>query len=232
MSVPTSTDAIVQPSIVFLLDVDNTLLDNDALKEEIAKRIEALVGNERAQVFWQLYEEVRAEKDYVDLPTTVRLWTERYRDPETGKTLMQLLDSLPFSRFVYPDVFETLEHLWTIGTVSILSDGDQTFQPLKIRRSGLEKAVRGDVLIFVHKEDHLPEVFQRFPADHYVVVDDKPRILSALERDCPTTFTTIFVLQGKYAVQGQFKPEPDLVVSHIAELGVLTRAQFLAGARS
>src|SRR4051812_13368384 len=178
-------------SLVFLLDVDNTLLDNDQLKSDLADRVRELAGPARAERFWQIYEAVRKEQDFVDYPLTARRWAGQDGDPELGKQIEQLLNDVPFTSYLYPHVLEVLAYLRSFGTVVILSDGDTVFQPYKIRCSGLEDAVEGNVLVYVHKEDELPEVFARFPADHYVVVDDKPRIISALEACCPSTFTTI-----------------------------------------
>jgi FMN phosphatase YigB (HAD superfamily) len=218
-----------QPSeIVFLLDVDNTLLNHDRLKAELADHLSDLLGPDRAGAFWRIYEDVRKASDYVDYPTTVKEWTRAFNDPATGTQLQGLIDGIDFRSYVYPHVFETLHHLRELGTAVILSDGDQVFQPLKIRNSGIEASVDG-VLIFVHKELELPAVFDRYPAGHYVMIDDKPRILAALERECPTTFTTVFVLQGKYAVPHEFKPEPDIVVETIADLRTFSREQFYAG---
>ena len=212
--------------VVFLLDVDNTLLDNDRLKEHIDTEVVALVGPERARRFWELYEIVRHERDVVDYLETVRRWVVELDDPAGGERLMHMLERLPFRDFLFPHVFATIDHLWTMGIVAILSDGDQTFQRLKIRDSGLEKAVRGNVLITVHKEQELPEVFRLYPAAHYVVVDDKPGILAALERDCPTTFTTILVMQGRYATASEFDPKPDYVVSRIGDVRSFNEKQM------
>jgi FMN phosphatase YigB (HAD superfamily) len=218
-----------QDGLVFLLDVDNTLLDHDRLKADLADRLQDMLGPDRAEAFWRVYEDVRKASDYVDYPTTVKEWIRAFNDPATGEQLQALIDGIDFQSYVYPHVFETLGHLRDLGKAVILSDGDQVFQPLKIRNSGIEAAVDG-VLIFVHKELELSTVFETFPAGHYVMIDDKPRILAALERECPTTFTTVFVLQGKYAVPDQFKPGPDIVVERIGDVRTLTRDQFLAGA--
>jgi FMN phosphatase YigB (HAD superfamily) len=221
-----------QKSIVFLLDVDNTLLDNDRIKADMARGIEALVGAKRAPRFWELYEKVRAEKDYVDLPTTVQRWADENGDSETGRRVEEMLEKFPFTEYLYPRVMETLEYLNTLGTTVILSDGDPIFQPLKIRNSRLERAVHGRVLVYVHKEEKLPEVFKLYPADHYVVVDDKPRILAALERSCPTTFTTILVLQGKYASDTSYAPEPDRVLPSFESLRELGYEDFLTDSKA
>jgi FMN phosphatase YigB (HAD superfamily) len=216
-------------SITFLLDVDNTLLDNDRLKRDLGEQLRSILGTEGADEFWRTYEEVRAAQDYVDYPTTIARWIERHRGQESADQLAGAFARIDFRIYLYPDVLETIERLWTLGTVVILSDGDSVFQPRKIRESGLEGAVRGNVLIYIHKEDELPKVFARYPAGHYVMVDDKPRILSVLETCCPATFTTIQVLQGHYAVEGTYKPEPDLVIERIGDLRFFDRDRFLSG---
>lgn len=220
-----STDR--QETLTFLLDVDNTLLNNDQLKADVARDLEHRLGPERSARFWALYEEVREDEDFVDYPRTVERLGMEYHDLEMARDLHHLLRTLPFRRYLYPHVLETIAHLTTIGTVVILSDGDTVFQPLKIRESGLEAAVDGHVLIYVHKEDELDAVFAAYPADHYVMVDDKPRILAALERCCPAEFTTVLVSQGKYAHESA-PPAPDYVVEHIADLRTFTRPQFFA----
>lgn len=213
-------------TLTFLLDVDNTLLNNDQLKAAVARDLEHRLGPERSARFWALYEEVREDEDFVDYPQTVERLGAEYHDPEMALELRQVLRTLPFRRYLFPHVLETIAHLKTMGTVVILSDGDTVFQPLKIRESGLEAAVDGHVLIYVHKEEELDAVFAAYPSDHYVMVDDKPRILAALERCCPTEFTTVLVNQGKYAYESA-SPAPDYVIEHIADLRTFTRQQFL-----
>lgn len=218
-------------TLVFLFDVDNTLLDNDRLKRDLAERLQNLLGPERARIFWEIYEVVRGEEEYVDLPETVRRWSTRAADPETGAELDALLDNWNFRAYLYPDALEAISHLWTLGTVAILSDGDTVFQPRKILASGLQDAVHGNVLIYVHKEEELQSVFAAFPADQYVMIDDKPRILAALERESPTRFTTVLVLQGTYGVEHEFTPEPDYVIEHIGDLISFSRSDFLSTRR-
>jgi FMN phosphatase YigB (HAD superfamily) len=138
-----------------------------------------------------------------------------------------MLDNFPFRDYLYPHALDTIDYLNTIGEPVILSDGDPTFQPLKISKSGIAAAVHGRVLVVVHKEDELDKVFDRYPAGHYVAVDDKPRIVAALERECPTTFTTVLVEQGKYAEEDHYTPAPDIVVAAIADLRDISRAEFL-----
>lgn len=218
-----------EQGIVFLVDVDNTLSNNDKLKADLAQRIEAAVGHDAAQRFWEIYEDVRREKDYVDFPTTLQVWSAEFPGSDTSGRVRDILDNIDFKSYLYPHAIDTLRHLSGLGTAVILSDGDQVFQRRKIQQSGLESAVGGRVLIYVHKEQELPDVFRRYPADHYVVIDDKARILSALERDCPTTFTTILVLQGKYADPSLYSPKPDLILPTIGEVSHLSAHQFYAG---
>lgn len=222
----------VSPDLVFLLDVDNTLLDNDRLKNDLAEAIQREIGPDRAKRFWELYEEVRAERDFVDYPTTVARLVDESHEAELGPRLTNLLDDWPFRTYLYPRVMETIEHLKTLGPVVILSDGDSVFQPLKIKESGLEAAVGGKVLVYVHKEEELPQVFARYPAEHYVVVDDKPRIIAALEQHCPSEFTTILVLQGKYAQDDEYWPKADWTVPRVGDLRSFTREQFLTSRAS
>lgn len=222
----------VKAPLVFLLDVDNTLLDNDRLKSDLAVCIERSIGAGRASRFWELYEQVRAERGYVDFPRTVDLLAAECRDERLKTKLTTLLTTFPFKDYLYAQVPETLTYLKTLGTVVILSDGDSVFQPLKIRESGLEADVDGRVLVYVHKEHELAKVFSSYPARHYVAVDDKPRIVAALERDCPETFTTVLVLQGKYAQAEDVSPKPDYVVAEIGALRSFTREQFLHPARA
>ncbi|MGH2442749.1 MAG: HAD family hydrolase [Chloroflexota bacterium] len=216
-----------EAGIAFLLDVDNTLLDNDRLKADLAQLLEDTLGDAASQRFWEIYERVRSHEDYVDFPETVREWTEESGNHERGSELRELLGAIDFRSYLYPHVFDAIAHLRTIGTVVILSDGDPVFQPHKIRQSGLEAAV-DRVLIFVHKEQELPQVFAAVPAVHYVMVDDKPRILAALERECRASFTTVLVLQGKYAHQGEVTPTPDYTVPGIASLMDFTIERFAA----
>ncbi len=144
---------------------------------------------------------------------------------------MNMVDDIDFASYLYPHALETIQHLWSFGTVAILSDGDTVFQPLKIHNSGLEEAVHSNVIITIHKELEMKKVFDRFPADTYVVVDDKPRILAVFERRCPTLYTTVLVLQGHYGVEGQYTPRPDITIRRIGDLKRFGKRRFLEEAR-
>jgi hypothetical protein len=204
------------PRPVFL-DVDNTLLDNDAAKAALESRIAATVPREVAQRFWELYELVRDARDYVDFPATIeRLAAEH---PVDAGRIGRILDELPYGEFVYPGALETIERLWRIATPVILSDGDPVFQPRKIERAGLAAAVRGNVLIYVHKDQRVAEATRRFPGPRPVFVDDKARILGHIERQLPAA-VTIHVRQGRYGNEpvDAGDPPPDLELASIADL--------------
>ena len=157
---------------VFLIDVDNTLLDNDRLKADVARAIGDLVGPGRAARFWSLYEEVRDECTVVDYPETLRRFRRAYPDETHLSDMDHAVLGVPFERYLYPRALDVIRHLWQLGEPAILSDGDRVYQPMKIARAGLLRAVRGNVLVYEHKEDHLAEVQPRIRrkeehADHH-----------------------------------------------------------------
>ena len=204
------------------LDVDNTLLDNDAAKAALEARIASSVGAGDARRFWELYEIVRRDEEYVDFPTTI----ERLRREASSAAdrIAQIIEALPFAEFIYPGALEMIDRLWTSFTPAILSDGDSVFQPMKIARAGLAGAVRGNVFVFVHKEQHLAEVTARLPG-RPVFVDDKRPILGRIERLLPAA-VTVHVLQGSYGQRSvdSGDPAPDLEIERIADLdGALAR---------
>jgi FMN phosphatase YigB (HAD superfamily) len=208
---------------VFVLDVDNTLLDNDALKADIDRRLRALVGDAAAARFWQIYEDVRMASDVVNYPLALEVFADELRDAELARKLHELVMDDDFPRYVYPDAFPTLAHLRTLGLPVIVSDGDSVYQPLKIERSGLAAAVNGEVLVFIHKEAHLEEIMARWPSDLYVMVDDKANILAETKRRFPDRFVTIHVRQGHYGQDPQrYSPAPDIEVHRIGDLRTLT----------
>jgi len=214
--------------LVFLLDVDNTLLDNDRVKEDLEAQIEQLVGAERAASFWSLYEEVRRELDYVDIPRTLERFGRAYPGERNFAHLAQQLLCFPFERYLFPGALDAISHLKTLGSVAILSDGDLVFQPMKIARAGLADAVDGNVMIYSHKQEHLDEVMRRFSSQRYVLVDDKPDILAAAKARLGQRLITLHVCQGKYAHAeslGVF-PAPDVEVQAIGDLRILAAADF------
>src|SRR6266487_1498579 len=170
------------PTLVFWIDVDNTLLANDDIKADLAEHIQVELGPRLAQRFWDLYEQARHETGVVDIPLALARLREQTplseMDEQTYRHVHSLFDNYPFFRKLYPDALETLRYLSTLGTAVIVSDGDQFFQAEKIVNSELAEAVQGRVLLYIHKQEHLDEIMKAYPGDHYVIIDDKPDILA------------------------------------------------------
>jgi FMN phosphatase YigB (HAD superfamily) len=205
---------------VFLLDVDNTLLDNDALKHAVAREIESIVGADRARRFWDLYEKIRDESGVIDYSATLGRFAREVPDlpGERLRGIELALFEAPFARYLFSQTLEVIERLWTVGVPVIFSDGDPVYQPLKIERSGLARAAHGNVLVYPHKEDHLDEVIARFPSPHYVHVDDKAALLATTKTRLDGRVTTIHVEQGHYAGDPPGGPPPDLELDRISGL--------------
>lgn len=207
--------------VVFLFDVDNTLLDNDRVTADLKRHLEAQVGPERAGRYWALFEELRAELGYADyLGALQRYRIEHPRDPKL-LTVSRFLVNYPFANRLYPNSLDVIERVRAWGPAAILSDGDVVFQPRKIDRSGLFEAVEGNVLIYVHKEKELDDVAARFPAEHYVLVDDKLRILAAVKAAWGPLVTTVFPRQGHYALDPANLakyPPADIAIDRIGSL--------------
>lgn len=221
------------PSIVFLVDVDNTLLDNDRVKANLDDHLRAVVGSRLAQCFWDIYEQVRKEKGVVDIPAALISFREQTpateMDEYTYQHIHSMFEHYPFDKALYPGALETIGHLKTLGTVVIVSDGDLHFQAEKIFNSSLANAVDGRVLLYTHKQDHLSEIMEHYPADHYVILDDKPDILADTKKILGPKVTTVLVKQGKYAagkLPGHFIP--DMTTDHIGDLRGYSREQFLS----
>lgn len=207
--------------IVFLLDVDNTLLDNDRVAEDLREYLELKVGYERQQRYWTIFEQLRAKLGYADYLGALQRYRLEYpRDPHL-LTVSSFLVDYPFADRLYPHALEVVAHLKQWGQPVILSDGDVVFQPRKILRSGLFQALDGHVLIYIHKECELDDIERRYPADHYVLVDDKVRILTAVKKVWAGRVTTVFPRQGHYARGGQAiagLPSPDISIDQIGDL--------------
>lgn len=211
---------------VFVLDCDDTLLDNDALKTDLDTQLRGLLGDALTERFWRVYEDVRMAADTVDYPLTIETFAPEVPDAATLERVRSLIMDYPFARRLYPDTLATLEHLGQIGLPTIVSDGDAVYQPLKIERSGLAAAVDGRVLVYIHKEEHLDEVMTRWPSDVYVMIDDKARILAETKRQYPEQFVTIHVRQGHYGLDPErYSPAPDLVVDAIGDLRTFSLAE-------
>lgn len=206
---------------VFLFDVDNTLLDNDAVQADLGAHLEREFGRASRDRYWTLFEELRLELGYADyLGALQRYRLENLDDPQLLQVSSFLVD-YPFAERLYPGALAALARCARLGPTVLLSDGDVVFQPRKVQRSGLWAAVEGRVLIYLHKEQMLPAVARRYPATHYVMIDDKLRILTAMKGAWGKTLTTIFARQGHYAFDPRelaAYPSADLTVQRIGEL--------------
>jgi FMN phosphatase YigB (HAD superfamily) len=210
-----------QERVVFLLDVDNTLLDNDRVIVDLMRHLDREVGRERQERYWTIFEKLRAELGYADYLGALQRYRLEYpRDPHL-LTVSSFLVNYPFANRLYPNSLDIVDYLKKWGLAAILSDGDVVFQPRKVERSGLFDAVDGNVLIYVHKEEELDDVERRYPADHYVLVDDKLRILTAVKKVWGDRVTTIQPLQGHYAKDAKLQasyPAADITLERIGEL--------------
>jgi hypothetical protein len=219
--------------VVFLLDVDNTLLDNDRVAADLKRYLTNEVGAECQERYWAIFEQLRRELGYADyLGALQRYRVEHPRDPNL-LAVSSFLVNYPFANRLYPESLDVLERLSAWGPTVILSDGDVVFQPRKVERSGLFDAVEGRVLIYIHKEQELGDVEKRYPAERYVLVDDKIRILTAIKKVWGARVTTVFVRQGHYARAADVAdyPHADVSIERIGELLATDRAALL-GARA
>jgi len=221
----------MQP-LVFLLDVDDTLLDNDAIKKDWDEQLRVELGPKLTTRFWEIYEQVRNEGGVIDIPLALSRLRKQTSNTDLDERRYQHARSLffdyPFYKRLYPYAIETLKHLRTMGLTVIASDGDLVFQREKIIKSHLAEAVEGRILLFIHKQEHFDEIMRAYPADHYVLVDDHPHILCDSKRIMRDLLTTVFVKQGHYAADGL--PEgfvPDLTLLHIGDLRNYQREQLL-----
>jgi hypothetical protein len=187
------------PRLTIMVDVDNTLIDNDAAKVEIDRRLVAQAGQEGSARFWDVYEQVRSERGVVDVPLVLARYFDGTADRAQRFALADLFMRFPYEEFLFPESMRTISHLRGLGAVIILSDGDPVFQSAKINRSGLAAAVDGYVLIYPHKEEHMAEVTAAFAADHYVLVEDKPTVIERVTTRLQSPLTTVFLRQGRYA---------------------------------
>lgn len=209
--------------IVFLFDVDNTLLDNDQVEADLSRHLENEFGPACRNRYFEILEDLRVQLGYADYLGAL----QRYRLEDLGDLKLLAMSSFlvdyPFAERVYPGSFEALAHAQKRGLTVILSDGDVVFQPRKIYRSGLWDAVCGRVLIYIHKEEMLAEIEKRYPARHYFMIDDKPRILGAMKNIWEDQLTTVFPRQGHYALDpknGKYRPA-DITIERIADFAKL-----------
>jgi FMN phosphatase YigB (HAD superfamily) len=222
--------------IIFLFDVDNTLLDNDAVQADLKEHLAENYGAGARDRYWAILEELRTELGYVDyLGALERFRLEKMHQPDLLRMSSWLVD-YPFEKRLYPGAIKAIRHAQRLGTGVILSDGDAVFQPRKVERSGLWRAFDNHVLIYVHKEQELADVERLYPAHHYVLIDDKLRILASVKKIWRERVTTVFIKQGHYALDPQIlgeQPSADLELDTIGDLINFDLANFLkAGQRT
>jgi hypothetical protein len=208
-------------NVVFLFDVDNTLLNNDRIADDLKRYLEQQVGHERQLCYWEFFEQLRSELGYADYLGALQRYRLAYpRDPGL-LTVSHFLVNYPFATRLFPDSLDAIEHVKQWGKAVVLSDGDVVFQPLKIENSGIWECVEGNVLIYIHKEQELDDVERRYPADHYVLIDDKLRILTAVKKIWGGRVTTVFPRQGHYAHDAKAMaglPAADLTIERVGDL--------------
>ena len=206
---------------VFLFDVDNTLLDNDRVTADLRRYLEREVGPARSNRYWEIFEALRNELGYADYLGALQRYRVEYQYETHLLAVSTYLVNYPFANRLYPNSLDVIEHCKQFGPVAILSDGDVVFQPRKVERSGLFEAVDHNVLIYVHKEEELHDVERRFPAERYVLVDDKLRILTAVKTIWGARVTTVFPRQGHYALDPAVTakyPPADISIERIGDL--------------
>ncbi len=205
----------------FLVDVDNTLLDNDAVQEDIQRHLAASYGSEARDRYWAILEQLMQDLGYRDYLGALQKYRAEHPTHVELLAMSSFLVDYPFAERLYPHALAALAHLRRLGPTVILSDGDVVFQPRKVERSGIAAKVDGAVLIYIHKELALADVERRYPSRRYVLIDDKPRILSAVKQSWGARVTTILVRQGQYASDGKalapFGPA-DLSIAHVSDL--------------
>lgn len=205
----------------FLFDVDNTLIDNDRVQADLMRHLERDVGAESNRQYWEIFEELRSELGYADYLGALQRY--RVRNPRDFRILAvsDFLINYPFANRLYPASLDVIEACREFGDLAIVSDGDVVFQPLKVHRSGLYEAFNGNVLIYIHKEQELDDIAERYPAGHYVFIDDKVRILTAIKKTWGAKVTTVFPHQGHYALDRDEVakyPAPDVTIERINDL--------------
>jgi FMN phosphatase YigB (HAD superfamily) len=207
--------------VVFLLDVDNTLLDNDHFAADLGDRLEQAFGAAERARYWAIFGRLREQQGLADYLGSLQAFRTGLDDHPELLAISEFLLEYPFAARLFPRALEAVAHLSTFGRPVVLSDGDIVFQPRKIQRSGIWHAVEGRVMIYLHKERVLDHMQQRYPAGHYVMVDDKPNLLAAMKSTLGDKLTTVFVRQGHYALapeSNSVEPAPDLTIERIEDL--------------
>jgi FMN phosphatase YigB (HAD superfamily) len=215
--------------MIFLLDVDNTLLDNDRFTADLGDRLEQSFGALERARYWAIFIRLREQLGVADYLASLQAFRAGLDDHPELLAMSEFLLEYPFAARLFPHALEAVAHLNRLGRPVVLSDGDIVFQPRKIQRSGIRDAVGGRVMIYQHKERVLDHVQQRYPARHYVMVDDKPNLLAAMKSALEARVTTVFVRQGHYALAAESKsvdPAPDMIIERIADLMNHTLSDF------
>jgi FMN phosphatase YigB (HAD superfamily) len=221
--------------VVFLFDVDNTLLDNDRVAADLKRYLEREVGREGEERYWAIFEELRSELGYADYLGSLQRYRLEYPHDPHLLALSHYLLEYPFANRLYPNSLDAVDHAKELGEAVILSDGDVVFQPHKVHRSGLFEAFEGKVLIYIHKEQELDDVAARFPADHYVLIDDKLRLLTGVKQAWRERVTTVFPVQGHYALDPSAVakyPAPDVTIARIGDFVNYDLATLLQAANT
>lgn len=207
--------------VIFLLDVDNTLLDNDRFAADLGDRLEQAFGAAERARYWAIFGRLREQLGLADYLGTLQAFRAGLDDHPDLLAMSEFLLEYPFAQRLFPRALEAVAHLRTLGRPAVLSDGEVVFQPRKIQLSGIWEAVEGRVMIYVHKERVLDHMQQRYPANHYVMVDDKPNLLAAMKSTLKDRLTTVFVRQGHYALateSNSVDPAPDMTLERIGDL--------------
>src|SRR6476660_7273337 len=216
--------------IVFLIDVDNTLLDNDHIQSDLKRHLEREFGVACRDRYWAILEELFTDLGYRDYLGALQRYRVEHPKDIHLLSMSSFLVDYPFANRLYPGSLDVLERFRSWGRTVILSDGDVVFQPRKVERSGIFEAVEGNVLIYIHKEEELGDVEQRYPAEHYVLVDDKPRILATVKKVWGDRVTTVLPRQGQFAHAADaasYRPAADLTVERIGDLLAYDFAKFI-----
>jgi FMN phosphatase YigB (HAD superfamily) len=217
--------------VVFLFDVDNTLIDNDRIIADMRRHLDTDIGTSSAEKYWAYFEEIRAEIGYADYLGALQRYRINHPRDFHIVSVSRFLINYHFANRLNPGSLDVIDRFQQFGEVAILSDGDMVFQPLKVERSGLDDAVEGKVMIYIHKEQELDDVAARYPADHYVLIDDKIRILAAVKKVWVAKVTTVFPRQGHYATDPAEiakYPAADVTIDRIDQLMEYDLARLLA----
>jgi len=220
-------------AIVTLFDVDNTLLDNDRVVADLMRYMDRELGHARQQDYWTIFEALRAELGYADYLGALQRYRARHPRDSHVLAVSQFLVNYPFANRFFPESLDAVDRARAAGPAVIVSDGDVVFQPRKIERSGLMEAVDRNILIYVHKERELDDVEHRYPAEHYVMVDDKLWLLHAIKAHWGRRVTTVWPKQGHYVSDARVSslPPPDVTLARIGELLAWTPERLLEAAR-